>query len=320
MANIKNHVLLESSPAYVGRFAPSPTGYLHMGSLIAAVASYLDARANHGRWLLRIEDVDEIRTQNDAKDEIVRALIRFGFEWDDELVTQSDRYHMYQSVLNDLIEGGNVYPCSCSRREIALHARRGVDGPIYPGTCRLGMKNKLSSPAWRLKVRGGLIRFTDLIQGRVEQDLQGEVGDYVVLRADGCWAYQLAVVVDDAAFGVTHVVRGSDLLDSTSRQIGLQQMLNYPSLTYAHIPVIANMQGEKLSKQTKAEPLLAGLESQQLFFALDFLGQNPPAELLGASLVVLWSWAVASWDLAKVPQKRSVSVTFKHKNEYKILL
>ena len=306
--------------SYVGRFAPSPTGLLHMGSLITAVASYLDAKANNGRWLLRIEDVDEIRNQKGAADSIVRVLNDFCFEWDAEIIVQSDRYHMYASVLHDLIDRGYVYPCGCSRKEIASLGLLGVDGPIYPGTCRDGLGSGVVPRSWRFRVVDKVIQFNDLIQGRFQQNLAKEVGDFVLLRADGCWAYQLAVVFDDAALGVTHVVRGSDLLDSTARQIGLQQALNCPAVAYAHVPVLANQQGEKLSKQTLAQPLDEGAESKQLFYALGFLGQNPPSDLLLAPLSELWEWAIAAWDLSKVPQKRSISVTFKHKNEYKILL
>ncbi|MBM5570377.1 MULTISPECIES: tRNA glutamyl-Q(34) synthetase GluQRS [Deefgea] len=320
MANLKSADVVESSSAYVGRFAPSPTGPLHLGSLVAAVASYLDARAHGGRWLLRIEDVDQTRNQLGAQNDIVETLARFGFEWDGELLVQSDRHHRYRFILDDLIERGYVYPCSCSRREVAIYGRQGLDGLIYPGICRLGVRKTNVPHSWRLRVDGGLIVFADLIQGVFAQDVQQTVGDYVLLRADGCWAYQLAVVVDDAECGVTHVVRGSDLLDSTARQIGLQRVLNYPTVTYAHLPVLANLQGEKLSKQTKAEPLFAGAESEQLFFALEFLGHEPPAELRGAPLALLWQWALGSWDLTRIPQKRSVSVTFEHKNEYKILL
>ncbi|MGL6040497.1 MAG: tRNA glutamyl-Q(34) synthetase GluQRS [Deefgea sp.] len=305
---------------YVGRFAPSPTGPLHMGSLITAVASYLDARANQGRWLLRIEDVDETRNQRGASDQIIRVLSNFGFEWDDQLLVQSDRYHTYTAVLHGLIKSGYVYPCGCSRKEVASQGLQGIDGLFYPGTCRNGLGAGVAARSWRFRVDDELIHFNDLIQGSFQQNLAEEIGDFVVLRADGCWAYQLAVVLDDAASGVTHIVRGSDLLDSTARQIGLQKALHYPALSYAHIPVLANQQGEKLSKQTKAEPLIEGGESIQLFYALQFLGQNPPAELFGSSLDVLWGWAIAAWDLAKIPQKRSVSVTFKHKSEYKILL
>lgn len=320
MSNIKIDHQKESSPPYVGRFAPSPTGPLHLGSLVAAVASYLDAKANDGRWLLRIEDVDETRNQSGAAADIVATLARFGFEWDDQLLVQSDRYHRYRSVLNDLINAGDVYPCSCSRKQVALDGRRGLEGFIYTGRCRKGIAKQHSAVSWRFRVDNGEVEFTDLIQGQFKQDVANDVGDFVLLRADGCWAYQLAVVVDDADYGVTHVVRGSDLLDSTARQILLQKKLNFPSVAYAHFPVIENHQGEKLSKQTKAKPLLVGNEVEQLFFALDFLGQAPPKELFSASLNALWSWAHEAWCLAHIPQKRGISVTLEHKNEYKILL
>ena len=306
---------------YVGRFAPSPTGLLHMGSMMAAVASYLDARRHAGKWLLRIEDVDAGRTQRGADAEIRRTLSRFGFVWDDEVVVQSERHHRYLAVLHDLIAAGEVYPCCCTRKQIVEQARMGVDGLVYPGTCRSGMALKtVGSSSWRLSVTDEVLEFFDLIQGRVEQNLARDVGDFVLLRADGFWAYQLAVVIDDADFGVTHVVRGADLLDSTPRQIFLQQRVGAKALQYAHIPVVADEFGAKLSKQTRAPILTYGNEGEQLWQCLRLLWQQPPVLLRGAPLHEVWSWAFESWDLSKIPQKRSVSVTIEQKNEYKILL
>ncbi|MBM5573091.1 tRNA glutamyl-Q(34) synthetase GluQRS [Deefgea sp. CFH1-16] len=304
---------------YVGRFAPSPTGYLHMGSLLAATASYLEARAHSGRWLLRIEDVDRGRVEVGAADSIVNTLLRFGFEWDGPVLYQSSQYEMYSAALSDLIGGGHVYPCFCSRRKIALHARLGVDGVVYPGTCRLDVTKKRGAHSWRMRTENRNYLFLDEIQGWQIQNLARDVGDFVLRRADGCWAYQLAVVVDDAASGVTHVVRGADLLDSSPRQIALQQGLNLPSVKYAHIPVLADLIGEKLSKQNKAPSLQVEKEVLQLWQCLDFLGQQPPVELQSADLKNLWLWAFSAWDLAKIPKKRSVSVTLEQKNEYKIL-
>jgi glutamyl-Q tRNA(Asp) synthetase len=240
---------------YCGRFAPSPTGPLHMGSLVAAMASYLDAKAHGGRWLLRIEDLDFDRNVAGADLHIIASLNRCGMQWDDEVAWQSRRTSDYQIALEKL--GDHVFPCACSRKEIAdSRSRAGLsDHQIYPGTCRNGIAQDKAARAYRLRVPSGdaaIFEFQDRILGRQSQDLSREVGDFVLKRADGFWAYQLAVVVDDAAQGVTHIVRGADLLDSSARQIYLQQLLGLTTPTYMHVPVVLNAEGEKLSKQTGA--------------------------------------------------------------------
>jgi len=253
---------LERSRGYVGRFAPSPTGPLHLGSLVTAVASYLDARRHGGKWLVRMEDVDLPRCVSGADLDILRTLEAFGFEWDGPVMYQTTRTEAYQAELDRLRAAGLAYPCSCSRKEIGA--------PVYPGTCRNGVRDPGRPVAWR--VDGG-----------------GETDDFVIRRSDGLFAYQLAVVVDDAAQGVTDVVRGADLLDSTPRQMRLQRLLGYPVPRYVHIPVVTNAAGEKLSKQTLAPALRVDDAANELRAALRILGIRPdrcattPRELLMAS-------------------------------------
>lgn len=293
---------------YRGRFAPSPTGPLHFGSLVAALGSYLDARAHGGQWLLRIEDVDTQRSVAGATEAIVRTLAGFGFEWDGEVVVQSQRLDLYHAALVRLQLDGDVYPCACSRSAIASATdRRSVDGALlYPGTCRSGLPAGSAARAWRLRVPDREVRFVDRVQGESRQNLERDVGDFVLLRADGLYAYQLAVVVDDAAQGVNAVVRGVDLLDSTARQIYLQQRLGLPMPTYAHLPLAVNAAGEKLSKQTHAAPVSAAQGSAPLLAALRLLGQSVPDELNGVPLAEFWRWAIDSWSLARVPAVRAV--------------
>ena len=291
---------------YIGRFAPSPTGPLHFGSLIAAVASYLEASANNGKWLIRIEDLDKPREMAGAADDILRTLEGFGFEWDDEIVYQSQRTEAYEETLQTLKSRNLVYPCTCSRKEIADSALEiGLEGAIYPKTCLTHAPQANSQAALRAITLDENIRFNDAIQGEISQNLAKQIGDFVLKRADGFFAYQLAVVVDDAAQSITHVVRGADLLDSTPRQIYLQQLLDLPTPYYAHVPITVNAQGEKLSKQTLAEPISMRLAGQQLFDALRFLGQNPPTETQNATLGAMWRWAFANWSLATIPRARS---------------
>ena len=275
-----------------GRFAPSPSGPLHFGSLVAALASWLDARAAAGRWLVRIEDLDQPRVQHGAADQILRTLDRLGLYWDGEVIFQSRRIALYEQALARLRD---IYPCSCSRREIADSAvSLAADGAqVYPGTCRAGMPAGKTARALRVRV-AGTISFDDRVQGAVKQDLEREVGDFVLRRADGQFAYQLAVVVDDADQGVTDVVRGADLLESTPRQIHLQRLLGFPIPRYLHVPVALDALGAKLSKQTDAR----GIDRDDLRRALQFLGQPPsetPAE------------AVRAWDPALIPARRAAA-------------
>ncbi len=292
------------SADYCGRFAPSPTGPMHFGSLVAAVGSYLEARTHRGRWLIRMEDLDPPREVPGAADDILKTLEAFGFEWDGPVMYQSIRGEAYEAALARLRDTGHLYPCACTRKEIADSAVLGVEGPVYPGTCRNGLQGR-EPRAWRVRTTGAEIRFEDKIQGHHVQMLESDIGDFVLKRADGYYAYQLAVVVDDAEQGVTRVVRGADLLDSTPRQIWLQRLLGWTTPQYAHLPVAVNSRGEKLSKQTLAPPLDPTRPAPALWDALRFLGQNPPTALRG-DLPSLWQWAKSSWQADSVPKSRAI--------------
>ena len=285
-----------------GRFAPSPTGPLHLGSMVAALGSYLDARARGGSWVLRIEDVDEPRTQAGAAQSIIAALADCGFEWDGPIMRQSERAERYREAFERLVSAGAVYACGCTRKEISDSALA-IDGArIYPGTCRHGLAAGREPRAFRVRTNAVPVEFVDRVQGRIVQDVEREVGDFVLLRADNYFGYQLAVVVDDADQGITDVVRGADLLDSTARQIHLQHLLGVLTPEYLHLPVAVNERGEKLSKQTGATA--AGLESLADAFA--FLGHALPHELRGAPPAELLAWGIANWDAARVPKARAI--------------
>lgn len=289
--------MTEVSNNYIGRFAPSPSGPLHAGSLVAALASYLDARAHRGTWLLRIEDIDEMRTVPGAVTAIMQALAAFGMQHDGAVLVQSQRKDLYQAACDRLT--AHVYPCGCTRKEIA-DSRLGIaaDGAaIYPGTCRHGIAAGKTARTLRLRVpdagqAGETITFDDRWLGPLTQHLATEVGDFVLKRADGYWAYQLAVVVDDADQGVTHIVRGTDLLESTGRQIYLQRLLGLPTPSYMHVPVVLNESGEKLSKQTGAQALDLAHPLDELLRAARFLGL-PIAD--AQSLADFWRLAIAAW-------------------------
>lgn len=290
---------------YRGRFAPSPTGPLHFGSLVAAVGSYLDARTQGGEWLVRMEDVDTPRNVPGAADDILRTLGAFGFEWDGPVLYQSKRFDAYADALDRLKQAGLLYGCACSRKEIADSATHAaIDGGLaYPGTCRGGLPAGRQARAWRLRVGAEETVFVDRLQGRVVQHLEHDVGDFVLRRADGLFAYQLAVVVDDAWQGINTVVRGADLLASTPRQIWLQRCLGYPVLTYAHLPVAANPAGEKLSKQTRAQALSVDQAAAELVRALRFLGQGVPDALAQGAVADVWAWAGENWTFDVVPRQ-----------------
>lgn len=281
---------------YRGRFAPSPTGPLHIGSLIAAMASYLDARCQGGEWLVRMEDLDPPREVPGAADAILQALDRFGFEWDDPVWYQSQRSEIYQASLDQLLDRGLAFTCACTRREVAQQGRPGVEGPVYPGTCRQGLPAGKRPRAVRLRVEDAILEVEDRLQGRIGQNLAAELGDFIIKRADGLFAYQLAVVVDDAAQGITHVVRGSDLLPSTPRQYQLQEYLGLPHPRYMHIPVAVNPAGEKLSKQTHATAIDPEHPLPALWRAAAFLRLTPPVSLLKATVGEFWEWACANWQ------------------------
>ena len=287
---------------YHGRFAPSPTGPLHFGSLVAAVASWLDARAAGGRWSVRIEDVDAPRTVTGAADAILRALEACGLGWDGPVVRQGDRAALYAGALARLRERGLAYRCRCSRREVADSALRGIEGAVYPGTCRGLEIPAEEGAAERFRVDPGIVTFEDRVRGRVAQDVAREVGDFIVRRRDGLFAYQLAVVVDDADQGVTDVVRGADLLASTPRQILLQRALGLPTPRYLHFPVAVDSRGEKLSKRHAAPPLVAANAPEAVARALAFLGQP---EVAGGPVREMLAAAVIGWDPGRIPPAAS---------------
>ena len=291
-------------PRYRGRYAPSPTGPLHFGSLVAAVASYCDARSAQGEWLVRIEDVDLPRAQRGAETAILATLERYGFAWDGPVVRQSERTDLYAAALDRLRAAGDVYECACSRRDLEAAAIAPGGERVYPGTCREGIpadRRGRAQHAVRVMVGEARIAFRDRLQGAQSQDLGRDVGDFVVRRADGLYAYQLAVVVDDALQGVTHVVRGADLLASTPRQIFLQRRLRYPEVSYLHVPVAINSAGEKLSKQTGAEPL-PDEPGPTLHAAWRFLGQDwPDTGSVPARASDFWESALPRWNASRVP-------------------
>ncbi len=292
---------------YRGRFAPSPTGPLHFGSLIAAVASYADALHHNGQWLLRIEDVDETRSVAGADQQILSTLERYGFEWDSPIVYQSQRKQHYQAIIQELIERDLAYLCSCTRKEIHASGTPGAEGIIYPGTCRNGAVPGKRAVSVRLRTNAFPICFDDRIQGRQCQQLETEVGDFLIRRGDGYTAYQLAVVIDDAQQQITQVVRGSDLLFSTPRQIFLQRLLGYPTPSYAHLPIAVDADGRKLSKQGQAPAVDEKNPLRTLSAAWHFLGQPAPDSSI-TQAKTFWGWAKTYWDIKRIPTGIAIQV------------
>lgn len=286
---------------YIGRFAPSPTGLLHIGSLLTALASYADARANRGKWLVRMEDLDPPREMPGAAAHILHTLEAFGFEWDGEVVWQSRRHSLYRDALGRLKEKGLLYPCYCSRKDWQAAAAQGADGFVYNGRCRRPEDRPHTDkpPAWRIRVNDETIGFDDGIVGHYAQNLARDIGDFVLLRADGFWAYQLAVVADDADQGITHIVRGQDLLVSTPRQIYLQRCLGFATPHYAHLPLLVNKHGQKWSKQTLAPALDENNKEQLLRQVLEYLNLPPAPEVSRPQ--ALLSWAIEHWQPHKIP-------------------
>jgi len=297
------------APRYIGRFAPSPTGPMHLGSLVAAVASYLDARAAGGRWLVRMEDLDRPRCEPGAADTILYQLDAYGLQWDGAMLYQSQRDDAYAAALDALKEIGAAYPCACTRSQLAQAVRNHEGEIIYPGTCRAGVPAGSIARSWRARVPDVSAYFHDRIHGDLQQNLARDVGDFIVKRADGLYAYQLAVVVDDAFQGITHVVRGADLLWNTPRQIHLQTLLGFPTPAYAHVPLITNAAGQKLSKQTLAPALPIARQSAVMMQALAALGHAPPFEMAGAAPAELLAWASAHWQIENVPRHPAIANT-----------
>lgn len=294
------------SQTYIGRFAPSPTGPMHFGTMVAAVASFLQAKTQNGLWLLRIEDVDITRTVSGANSRILKSLEAFGFEWDGEVVYQSLRTHFYETALECLLHKKMLFPCTCSRKELLAIDEFQLSG-LYPGTCRDKTLPYDKEHAVRLRVKDKTISFTDSVMGDQQENIARECGDFIIKRRDGLFAYQLAVVVDDALQGVTEVVRGNDLLHSTARQIYLQQQLGYATPLYMHLPLVLGTDGKKLSKSTQSTAINENNPTPALFHALLHLGQKPPVTLKQESLDSLWQWAIQNWNKAKIPKLNKVA-------------
>lgn len=290
---------------YIGRFAPSPTGPLHLGSLVAALGSYLQARSHQGRWLLRIEDIDPPRETPGATRAILKTLEAYGFEWDGAVTYQSQRHALYEDALNQLRNKNCLYACDCSRKKIAESNTNGKP-QRYPGTCRKRDLFHIQSTiprSLRLRTEDATLSFNDFVQGVIRHNIYQENGDFILVRRDGFYAYALAVSIDDMQQGISEVVRGNDLLTTTMCQIYLIQQLGGIIPDYAHLPVVNDAKGNKLSKQTGATPLPLTQPAKQLCQALGFLGQTPPSDLAGATVAEFWQWAQQNWQLKRVPAK-----------------
>lgn len=287
---------------YRGRFAPSPTGPLHFGSLIAATGSYLQARKADGQWLLRIEDLDRVRSSNRAADDIIETLNIYGFQWDNDIILQSTRSEHYTQALTRLEQQELLYACQCSRQQVRRDGVLGLDGWVYAGTCKpLSLPLEQAHTALRLRVEARPLSFDDLRMGRQQYDMLQAFGDFIVRRADNQFSYPLAVVVDDNLQGITEVVRGNDLLHATAKQIYLQQKLAIPQPSYLHLPIALGCDGLKLSKQNGAQALNKRRPQQTLVKALEFLGQKPPDMLKRSPVADVWEWAIEHWKIARIP-------------------
>jgi len=285
-----------SPSSIIGRFAPSPSGDLHYGSLVSAVGSYLEAKSAGGSWLLRIEDIDPPREVSGSARRIISDLGRLGLEPDGPVLYQSSRLEAYQHAVDRLLGKGLAYPCACSRKDLPASG-------IYPGTCRNGIPEGKSPRSIRFRVDTGSVQFTDKLQGLISDSPAGISGDFIIRRADGLFAYQLAVVIDDDFQAVTQVVRGADLLDSTTRQICLQEALGFESPDYMHLPVALAADGKKLSKRLEADPVKHQDPGFAVEQALRFLGQKPPT---GLALDILWKWALEHWNSDLIPHRKAI--------------
>lgn len=291
--------LSPTKPLYIGRFAPSPTGPLHLGSLYTALASYLDARAHDGHWLLRIDDLDTPRNMPGASNAILRCLHRFELHWDGSVFYQSRQLESYALAFEQLRQQQWLYACRCSRKDLAGQ-------PVYPGHCGAAGFPLDGSSAWRLRVNDISIGFNDTLQGWINENPALEHGDFIVRRKDGIVAYQFAVVIDDFRQQVNHVVRGIDLLDSTPKQRYLQTLLDYPEPCYTHLPILVDSQGNKLSKQTLASPVDEAHPPDTVFLLLNLLRQNPPLSLRKAPVAEQLAWSIAHWRPQALEKIRSI--------------
>ncbi len=276
-----------------GRFAPSPTGDLHFGSLVAAVASFLDARSRNGRWLIRVEDLDPPREVEGAAERQLAVLERYGMVADESPVYQSHSRQQHDAAIANLLDRGLAFPCACSRKQLP-------ESGIYPGTCRNGIPAGLAARSVRFRTNDSVVEFVDQVFAEQTQVPAEQTGDFIIRRGDGLIAYQLAVVVDDAAAGITDIVRGADLLDSTGRQILLQRALDLPMPTYVHLPLVVDPNGRKLSKSDSDDPVANMVPRQALALALSVLGHPPPTDR--QDIHSIWSWALANWNRARIPR------------------
>lgn len=293
---------------YRGRFAPSPSGKLHFGSLVAAMGSYLDARSHQGEWYVRMEDLDRSREVKGAAKSILQTLEGFGFSWDGEVIYQSQRNEAYQEAVDRLLQARHAYPCGCSRKSIEAQSKHGREGAIYPGTCRDGLAPGSEARSVRVYTNDVEVTIKDSVQGRISQRLNSEIGDFVIRRADGFHAYQLAVVIDDAWQGITDIVRGADLLSSSPRQYYLQQLLGLPHPRYAHLPLAVDDQGRKLSKQCGDRPVNPAQPMETLLHALAFLNQPLPPQC-PETIGEFWAWALSHWSLSAIEAQPQIPAT-----------
>lgn len=289
------------SDNYKGRFAPSPTGPVHYGTLVAAVGSYLQARKNNGEWFVRMDDVDTLRIVDGADSDILHTLEHFGFKWDGEVTYQTQQVDSYQQALEKLVSQSLVFPCTCSRKILAK-----TDSKIYPGTCRHRALAENEEHALRILSQNFDIKFDDVVMGKRSQNIERQCGDFIIKRRDGLFAYQLAIVVDDAIQGITEVVRGADLLDSTPRQIYLQRLLNYPTPRYCHLPLAIDDLGNKISKSGGAAKVETNDREKLLISSLNFLGQKAPDDLVKSNINDIWSWAIKNWNVKYVPEAMNI--------------
>ncbi len=302
---------MEKIPSYIGRFAPSPTGELHFGSLITALASYLRARSCHGKWLLRIEDLDFLRNQKNAAQKIIQTLLAHGLEWDDTIIYQSERLEIYREYFYQMQKMQLIYPCSCSRKDLQHHPINKETGEsVYLGTCQEKNHSYSEKISYRMKTENIEISFRDFFQGNIKQNINNDVGDFIIWRKENFPAYQLAVVIDDALQKVTEIVRGNDLLLQTPRQIYLQQKLNFNLINYAHVPLALNTFQQKLSKQNKAEPLNNNNAKENLKKALKFLGMNEnivnEISAYSENSNVFLQHALTAFNFKDIPHKQGV--------------
>lgn len=290
---------------YRGRFAPTPSGPLHLGSLLTALAGWLQARSAGGRWLLRIDDLDAARCRPQHADTILRQLEAHALHWDEAPRVQSRHRAEYAGIFERLRGAGRVYPCTCTRAQLARDSLAGIDGPVYAGTCRDTSRTPAGA-AWRLRAGGGTLALHDRWRGDLQRDVARDVGDFVVWRADGTPGYQLACVVDEDAQGITEVVRGSDLVGSSLRQVLLQRILGLASPDYLHLPVLVGADGRKLSKQNHAAPVAAEAASANLLLCLRLLNQAPPADLRNGTPAAVLDWASRQWNPRALPASAQI--------------